>query len=38
MVDILIVQNGMVCRGCDRQFDGPLYLELEHNARGRAAF
>ena len=31
MVDFLIVNNGMVCQGCDRQFDDPLYLELDHN-------
>ena len=31
MVNVLIVNNGMVCRGCDRQFDDPLYLELDHN-------
>ena len=31
MVDVLIVNNGMVCQGCDRQFDDPLYLELDHN-------
>ena len=32
MVEFLIEQNGMVCRGCDREFDDPLYLELDHNA------
>ena len=31
MVQFLIDQNGMVCQGCDRQFDDPLYLELDHN-------
>ncbi len=31
MVDFLILQHGMICRGCDRQFDDPLYLELDHN-------
>ena len=31
MVKFLIEQNGMVCQGCDRQFDDPLYLELDHN-------
>ena len=31
MVDFLIEQNGMVCQGCDREFDDPLYLELDHN-------
>ena len=31
MVDLLIERNGMVCAGCDREFDDPLYLELDHN-------
>ncbi len=30
MVKFLIEQNGMVCQGCDRQFDDPLYLQLDH--------
>ncbi len=30
MVDILIEENGMVCAGCDRDFDDPLYLQLDH--------
>ena len=31
MVDALIEENGLVCAGCDREFDDPLYLELDHN-------
>jgi len=31
MVQFLIEQNGMVCQGCNRVFDDPLYLELDHN-------
>ncbi len=31
IVQFLIDQNGMVYRGCDREFDDPLYLEHDHN-------
>ena len=31
MFAILIEQYGIVCQGCDRKFDDPLYLELDHN-------
>ncbi len=31
MFDHLIAQNGQKCQGCDRTFDDPLYLELDHN-------
>ena len=30
MVDILIDETGMRCAGCDREFDDPLYLQLDH--------
>ncbi len=30
MVQFLIEQNDMICQGCDRQFDDPLYLQLDH--------
>ncbi|WP_306699450.1 HNH endonuclease [Thioalkalivibrio sp. HK1] len=31
MYDHLIEQYGSVCQGCDRKFDDPRYLELDHN-------
>lgn len=31
MYDYLLEQNGPVCQGCDRVFDDPRYLELDHN-------
>jgi site-specific DNA-methyltransferase (adenine-specific) len=31
MYDVLLSQDGPVCRGCDRRFDDPRYLELDHN-------
>lgn len=31
MKQTLIDDHGMACNGCDRQFDDPLYLELDHN-------
>ena len=31
MKNFLIGQNGIRCAGCDREFDDPLYLELDHN-------
>ncbi len=31
MYDHLIEQNGCRCMGCDRLFDDPRYLELDHN-------
>ena len=27
----LIAQYGQLCQGCNRKFDDPLYLELDHN-------
>jgi len=30
MFKTLIEQNGIVCAGCNRKFDDPLYLELDH--------
>ena len=30
---LLIKRNGIVCAGCDREFDDPLYLELDHDTR-----
>ena len=31
MYDYLIEQHGSKCQGCDRIFDDPRYLELDHN-------
>ena len=31
MVDFLLTQHGCRCQGCDRTFDDPRYLELDHN-------
>ena len=31
MYEHLLDQNGPVCQGCDRAFDDPRYLELDHN-------
>lgn len=31
MKQTLIDDHGMACNGCDREFDDPLYLELDHN-------
>ena len=31
MVDILIEEHGITCQGCDREFDDPRYLDLDHN-------
>lgn len=31
MNEILLDENGPVCQGCDREFDNPRYLQLDHN-------
>lgn len=31
MYEFLLVQHGSKCHGCDREFDDPRYLELDHN-------
>ena len=31
MYEHLLEQNGTRCQGCDRKFDDPRYLELDHN-------
>ena len=31
MKELLIHNDGQYCRGCNRFFDDPLYLELDHN-------
>ena len=31
MYDFLLTQHGPRCQGCDRTFDDPRYLKLDHN-------
>ena len=31
MYDVLLSRQGPKCQGCDRKFDDPRYLELDHN-------
>ncbi len=31
MIDHLLKQKGAKCQGCNREFDDPRYLELDHN-------
>ncbi len=31
MYEFLLTQNGPRCQGCDREFNDPRYLELDHN-------
>ena len=31
MYEFLLAQHGRKCQGCDRTFDDPRYLELDHN-------
>ena len=31
MREYLLEQDGQKCQGCDRVFDDPRYLELDHN-------
>ena len=31
MYEVLISHRGIKCHGCDRKFDDPRYLELDHN-------
>lgn len=31
MYEYLLAQRGQRCQGCDREFDDPRYLELDHN-------
>ena len=31
MYEYLLEQKGQMCQGCNRKFDDPRYLELDHN-------
>ena len=31
MLEYLLAQQGQRCQGCDREFDDPRYLQLDHN-------
>ncbi len=31
MYEVLLSHQGIKCQGCDREFDDPRYLELDHN-------
>ena len=31
MYEHLLTERGPICQGCDRAFDDPRYLELDHN-------
>ena len=31
MYEYLLAQYGQKCQGCDREFDDPRYLQLDHN-------
>lgn len=31
MYELLLSQQGLMCQGCDRTFDDPSYLALDHN-------
>jgi len=31
MYEVLLSHNGIKCQGCDREFDDPRYLQLDHN-------
>ena len=35
MLEHLLAQHGARCQGCDREFDDPRYLQLDHNTPHR---